>query len=79
MEVQQLQCKLLKIISKDTFVVNSNPFKLKQFVKLESLEYHYSKLPDEQKKCECVTGNNNMLLPKLYNTLNFKNSKIVIL
>lgn len=73
--LQNVQKRILKIVNKNTFV-SENPMNLRQLFAYESLQYYYNVNSDKFSKSNSVTRNKNIQIPKIYKTVNDKNSYI---
>ena len=75
--LQNLQNRILKIISKNTFVVNNYPLQVEQMFKLESVVFHYSELTEIYKTSVNKTRFKSIPLPKIHKTISYKDSNFI--
>ena len=75
--LQNIQYKILKIISKNSFIIQKYPLNLdKQFI-FESLYFHYKTLKEKYLESISNTRNKSIELPKLTKTISKKSSYII--
>lgn len=74
--LQGLQTRLLKIISKNSFLTDKYPMSIEQSFQYESLSYHYNELQSLYLESNSITRNKSIQLPKRYKKVSIKNSYI---
>lgn len=72
--VNNLQKKLIKMISKNTLFTTNLPLNLEQLFSLESLIYHYNSLKTIYLQSESITRNKSIPLPKMIKRVSNKNN-----
>lgn len=75
--VNNLQKKLIKMISKNTLFTTNLPLNLEQLFSLESLIYHYNSLKTIYLQSESITRNKSIPLPKMIKRVSNKNNYIL--
>jgi hypothetical protein len=74
--LQGLQTRIIKIISKNSFLIDKYPLNIEQSFQYESLKYHYSELQSLYLESNSITRNRSLQIPRRYKKVSIKNSYI---
>lgn len=74
--LQELQTRIIKIISKNSFLIDKYPLNIEQSFQYESLKYHYKELQSLYVESNSITRNKSLQIPRRYKRVSIKNSYI---